>query len=381
MCWLASAYNRRWKNGLDEGVKEMKRQLILEDGTVFVGEAFGSSTEVTGEVIFSTGMTGYQETITNPGALGIIVTFTYPLIGNYGINRDDFEAIKPWVQGVVVKEVCTHPSNFRSEKTLDEYLKEYDIPGIANIDTRKLTRLIRDKGTLKGRICSTDVSVEEVVEELKATNLPSDQVKQVSTKDPYVSPRRGYRVVMVDYGMKHGLLRELIKRQCDIVVVPYDTSAEEILRLSPDGILLSNGPGNPKDIQDSIETVKALLGKVPVFGIGLGHQVLALASGADTEKMKHGHNGGNAVKVLATGKVDITSQAHGYVVTKDSVAKTDLEVTHVSLNDETIEGLRHTKYPAFSVQFHPEASPGAEDANSMFDQFITLIENSKKEGM
>lgn len=381
MCWLASAYNRRWKNGLDEGVKEMKRQLILEDGTVFVGEAFGSSTEVTGEVIFSTGMTGYQETITNPGALGIIVTFTYPLIGNYGINRDDFEAIKPWVQGVVVKEVCTHPSNFRSEKTLDEYLKEYDIPGIANIDTRKLTRLIRDKGTLKGRICSTDVSVEEVVEELKATNLPSDQVKQVSTKDPYVSPGRGYRVVMVDYGMKHGLLRELIKRQCDIVVVPYDTSAEEILRLSPDGILLSNGPGNPKDIQDSIETVKALLGKVPVFGIGLGHQVLALASGADTEKMKHGHNGGNAVKVLATGKVDITSQAHGYVVTKDSVAKTDLEVTHVSLNDETIEGLRHTKYPAFSVQFHPEASPGAEDANSMFDQFITLIENSKKEGM
>lgn len=381
MCWLASAYNRRWKNGLDEGVKEMKRQLILEDGTVFVGEAFGSSTEVTGEVIFSTGMTGYQETITNPGALGIIVTFTYPLIGNYGINRDDFEAIKPWVQGVVVKEVCTHPSNFRSEKTLDEYLKEYDIPGIANIDTRKLTRLIRDKGTLKGRICSTDVSVEEVVEELKATNLPSDQVKQVSTKDPYVSPGRGYRVVMVDYGMKHGLLRELIKRQCDIVVVPYDTTAEEILRLSPDGILLSNGPGNPKDIQDSIETVKALLGKVPVFGIGLGHQVLALASGADTEKMKHGHNGGNAVKVLATGKVDITSQAHGYVVTKDSVAKTDLEVTHVSLNDETIEGLRHTKYPAFSVQFHPEASPGAEDANSMFDQFITLIENSKKEGM
>lgn len=381
MCWLASAYNRRWKNGLDEGVKEMKRQLILEDGTVFVGEAFGSSTEVTGEVIFSTGMTGYQETITNPGALGIIVTFTYPLIGNYGINRDDFEAIKPWVQGVVVKEVCTHPSNFRSEKTLDEYLKEYDIPGIANIDTRKLTRLIRDKGTLKGRICSTDVSVEEVVEELKATNLPSDQVKQVSTKDPYVSPGRGYRVVMVDYGMKHGLLRELIKRQCDIVVVPYDTTAEEILRLSPDGILLSNGPGNPKDIQDSIETVKALLGKAPVFGIGLGHQVLALASGADTEKMKHGHNGGNAVKVLATGKVDITSQAHGYVVTKDSVAKTDLEVTHVSLNDETIEGLRHTKYPAFSVQFHPEASPGAEDANSMFDQFITLIENSKKEGM
>lgn len=381
MCWLASAYNRRWKNGLDEGVKEMKRQLILEDGTVFVGEAFGSSTEVTGEVIFSTGMTGYQETITNPGALGIIVTFTYPLIGNYGINRDDFEAIKPWVQGVVVKEVCTHPSNFRSEKTLDEYLKEYDIPGIANIDTRKLTRLIRDKGTLKGRICSTDVSVEEVVEELKATNLPLDQVKQVSTKDPYVSPGRGYRVVMVDYGMKHGLLRELIKRQCDIVVVPYDTTAEEILRLSPDGILLSNGPGNPKDIQDSIETVKALLGKVPVFGIGLGHQVLALASGADTEKMKHGHNGGNAVKVLATGKVDITSQAHGYVVTKDSVAKTDLEVTHVSLNDETIEGLRHTKYPAFSVQFHPEASPGAEDANSMFDQFITLIENSKKEGM
>lgn len=381
MCWLASAYNRRWKNGLDEGVKEMKRQLILEDGTVFVGEAFGSSTEVTGEVIFFTGMTGYQETITNPGALGIIVTFTYPLIGNYGINRDDFEAIKPWVQGVVVKEVCTHPSNFRSEKTLDEYLKEYDIPGIANIDTRKLTRLIRDKGTLKGRICSTDVSVEEVVEELKATNLPSDQVKQVSTKDPYVSPGRGYRVVMVDYGMKHGLLRELIKRQCDIVVVPYDTSAEEILRLSPDGILLSNGPGNPKDIQDSIETVKALLGKAPVFGIGLGHQVLALASGADTEKMKHGHNGGNAVKVLATGKVDITSQAHGYVVTKDSVAKTDLEVTHVSLNDETIEGLRHTKYPAFSVQFHPEASPGAEDASSMFDQFITLIENSKKEGM
>lgn len=359
----------------------MKRQLILEDGTVFVGEAFGSTNETTGEVTFTTGMTGYQETITNPGSAGTIVTFTYPLIGNAGINRDDFEAIKPWVQGIVVKEACFYPSNFRSEQTLDDYLKEYKIPGIANIDTRKLTRLIRKKGTLKGRICSIEASVDEVVEELKATNLPTDQVKQVSTKDPYVSPGRGHRVVLVDYGMKHGLLRELIKRQCDIVVVPYNTKAEEILRLSPDGILLSNGPGNPLDIEESIHAVKQLLGKVPLFGIGLGHQVLAIAAGAKIDKMKFGHHGGNAVQTLSTGRVNMTSQGHQYVVVKESIEQSGFEVTHLSLNDQSIEGLRHKEYPAFSVQFHPEASPGSEDENEIFDQFIALIENTKKEGM
>jgi len=365
-----------------EGEKSiMKRQLILEDGTVFVGEAFGSTEKMAGEVVFNTGMTGYQEILSDPSYCGQIVTMTYPLIGNYGINRDDFESIEPSVHGLIVKEVCSLPSNWRNEMTLDEYLKTKNIPGLTGIDTRKLTRIIRKHGTLKGVICDLEVNVQEVVNELKSTLLPNDQVKRVSTKSSYPSPGRGHRIVLIDFGMKHGILRELNKRDCDIIVLPYNATAEDVLRLNPDGIMLSNGPGDPKDVPEATETIRAVLGKVPLFGICLGHQLFALACGADTEKMKFGHRGSNhPVKHLATGKVAITSQNHGYTVNKESLRTTRLEVTHVALNDGTVEGLRHLDYPAFTVQYHPEASPGPEDANDLFDEFIAMIEQFKKEG-
>jgi carbamoyl-phosphate synthase small subunit len=359
----------------------MKRQLILEDGTVFIGEGFGSEKDSIGEVVFNTGMTGYQEVLSDPSYCGQIVTMTYPLIGNYGINRDDFESIHPAIRGFIVKEVCNEPSNFRSQLTLDEYFKAKDIPGIAGVDTRKLTRIIREYGTLKGAICGIEANVHDIVSYLKKTELPRDQVKQVSTKTPYRSPGRGYRVVLVDFGMKHGILRELNRRNCDVIVVPYHSTAEEILRLNPDGIMLSNGPGDPKDVPEAVAMIQGILGKVPLFGICLGHQLFALACGADTEKMKYGHRGSNhPVKHLETGKVMITSQNHGYAVNPSSIENTRLQVTHIALNDGTIEGLRHLDVPAFTVQYHPEASPGPEDANKLFDDFLTMIETSKMKG-
>jgi carbamoyl-phosphate synthase small subunit len=360
----------------------MKKQLILEDGTVFVGEGFGSETATMGEVVFNTGMTGYQEILSDPSYCGQIVTLTYPLIGNYGINRDDFESISPAVHGLVVKENAEFPSNWRSELSLDVYLKMKNIPGIAGIDTRKLTKIIRKYGTLKGSICGIDKNPQEIIEALKSKVLPNTQVMQVSTKTAYPSPGRGHRVVLVDFGLKHGILRELNDRNCDVVVVPYHTTAQEILSLSPDGIMLSNGPGDPKDVPEAIEMIQGLLGKVPLFGICLGHQLFALACGADTEKMKFGHRGSNhPVKDLRTGKVALTSQNHGYTVTENSVKGTELEVTHIALNDGTIEGLAHKTAAAFTVQYHPEASPGPEDANGLFNQFLEIVEAEKKEAV
>ena len=353
----------------------MKRQLILEDGTVFVGEGFGSDKEMMGEVVFNTGMTGYQEILSDPSYCSQIVTLTYPLIGNYGINRDDFESIEPTVNGLIVKEYCEFPSNWRSQFSIDEFLKDKGIPGLAEIDTRKLTRKIREHGTLKGRICTMDVQVEKIVEELKKTELSKDQVKQVSTNRSYPAPGRGYKVVLVDFGMKHGILRELTSRDCDVLVVPYNTPAEKILKLHPDGIMLSNGPGDPKEITEGIEMIKGVLGKVPLFGICLGHQLVALACGADTERLKFGHRGSNhPVKNLETNRVEITSQNHGYTVKMDSLEGTDLSITHLALNDGTVEGLKHKHYPAFTVQYHPEASPGPVDPNYLFDQFIELMQ-------
>ncbi|TLS35266.1 carbamoyl phosphate synthase small subunit [Pseudalkalibacillus caeni] len=358
----------------------MKRQLILEDGTVFVGEAFGSDHEKDGEVVFNTGMTGYQEILSDPSYCGQIVTLTYPLIGNYGINRDDFESISPAINGLIVKEAADLPNYWRSEMSLDELLKAKGIPGLQGIDTRKLTKLIRSRGTMKGKLCSIDQNPDEVVAGLEKRELPTDQVKRVSTKAPYASPGRGYRVVLVDFGMKHGILRDLIKRNCDVVVVPYDTPAEEILRLNPDGIMLSNGPGDPKDVPEAVEMIDKVLGKVPLFGICLGHQLFALACGADTEKMKFGHRGSNhPVKELKTNKISITSQNHGYTVSAASINNRLLEVTHIAINDDTIEGLSHKEFPAFSVQYHPEASPGPEDSNELFDQFISMINVHKEE--
>lgn len=361
-----------------------KRMLILEDGTIFEGIAFGSEEASLGETVYTTGMTGYQETISNPSNCGAIVVMTYPLVGNYGINRDDFESIEPAMNGIVVRELAEEPSNFRSGMSLGELLTQKGIPGIQGIDTRKLTRLLREKGPLKGILTAAGEEVENIDERvsyIKDYRLPTDQVAQVSTKRPYPSPGRGKRVVLIDYGMKHGILRELNKRDCDVIVVPYNTSAEEISSLFPDGIVLTNGPGNPEDVEGAVETIKSLLGKAPIFGIGLGHQLLALASGARIVKLKNGHRGSNhPVKDLATGRTELTAQNHGYAVEEASLEGTGLEVTHKALNDKSVEGLESTKYTAFSVQFYPEASPGPEDSNHLFDRFTQLMTaNSRKE--
>ncbi|MFC4023218.1 carbamoyl phosphate synthase small subunit [Oceanobacillus longus] len=355
-----------------------KRQLVLEDGTVFIGEGFGSERVTSGEVVFNTGMTGYQEVISDPSYCGQIVTMTYPLVGNYGINRDDFETVTPFIHGFVVKEVSDAPSNFRNEENLDHFLKAHDIPGIQGIDTRKLTKIIRKYGTMKAIITDLEPSAEGLAEEVRNLVLPTDQVKRTSTIKPYVVPGRGQRIVMVDFGAKHGILRELTKRNCHITVVPHDYSAEAILRLKPDGIMLTNGPGDPKDVPEAIEMIKQVLGKVPIFGICLGHQLLALACGADTEKMKFGHRGANhPVKDLKKSKSYLTSQNHSYAVREASLDHTALELTQIALNDNTVEGIQHKLYPAFSVQYHPEASPGPEDTNYLFDDFLKMIKNNQ----
>lgn len=363
----------------------LNRKLVLEDGTVFTGKAFGSLNKSVGEVVFNTGMTGYQEILSDPSYCGQIVTMTYPLIGNYGVNRDDFETINPSIHGLVVKEMCEMPSNFRSEESLDSYLKAKDIPAISGIDTRKLTKLIRKHGTMKAILteASMDVSEKEELTELTNATFMRDQVKRVSTVKPYVVPGRGYRIVLVDFGMKHGILRELTKRRCHITVVPYHYSAEEILRLKPDGIMLTNGPGDPKDVPEAIEMIASIINQVPIFGICLGHQLLALACGADTEKMTFGHRGSNhPVKDLEDDRTYITSQNHGYAVTADSLVETELALTQIALNDGSVEGIRHQSFPAFSVQYHPESSPGPEDTGHLFDTFLTEInthQNTVKE--
>lgn len=357
--------------------------LILEDGTTFTGTAFGSDEASIGQTVFTTGMTGYQETLSNPSNCGQMIVMTYPLVGNYGINRDDFESIKPAMNGIIVRELSDSPSNFRSDMTLGELLTMKGIPGIEGIDTRKLTRLLREKGPLKGMLTAAgeEENIEEKIAQVNAYKLPTDLVARVSTKRPYPSPGRAERVVLIDYGMKHGILRELNKRDCDVIVVPYNTPADEIRSLFPDGIVLTNGPGNPEDVEGAVKTIKSLMGCAPLFGIGLGHQLLALAAGARIVKLKNGHRGSNhPVKDLVSGRTELTAQNHGYVVVEDSLEGTGLQITHRALNDGSIEGLESTSITAFSVQFYPEASPGPEDSNHLFDRFTELMTtNNRKE--
>jgi len=352
-----------------------KRQLILEDGTVFTGTAFGSSDTSIGEVIFNTGMTGYQEVISDPNYYGNIAVMTYPSIGTYGINRDDFESITPFIKGMIVKELNDEPSNFRSEESLHTFLQEHRIPGIAGIDTRMLTRILRKKGTMKGIITDLHHSKEGALKDLSVEKEEQLPVKETSITKPYIVPGQDTRIVVIDLGMKHSILHELMKRNCHVTVVPYDYSLENILRFKPDGVLISNGPGNPANIAHTIATVKTLIGKIPLFSIGLGHQIFAIACGAKTSKLKVGHYGVNyPVKDETNQKSWITTQSRHYIVEENSLKNTDLQITFRSLNDNTIEGLMHKKHPAFSVQFNPEGAPGSNETGFLFDEFLQMIE-------
>lgn len=357
----------------------MKAVLFLEDGTVFYGESFGAEGEVIGEIVFNTGMTGYQEVLTDPSYCGQIVTMTYPLIGNYGINSDDIESANPQLKGFIVRENCKKPSNWRSMETLNDYMKRNNIIGLEGIDTRALTRIIRDNGTMKG-IISTDASLkfDDRIKEINAYEI-KNPVQKVTTKEILHFEGSGFRVAVIDYGMKRNIINSLIERGCDVHVFPSFSTEDEILGIDPDGIVLSNGPGNPKDCPHEIKVVKKLLDKKPMFGICLGHQIAALANGADAEKLKYGHRGCNhPVKDIKRDLTYITSQNHGYTIIENSLKNSGMVISHRNMNDGTIEGIKYMDMPVFTVQFHPEASPGPADTAYLFDKFIENIENSKK---
>jgi carbamoyl-phosphate synthase small subunit len=357
------------------GAQRLKSRLVLEDGTVFTGEHFGAVGESIGEVVFNTGMTGYQEILTDPSYCGQIVTMTYPLIGNYGCTVNDFESTNSFVKGLVVREFAEVPSHYSSQFALEEYLQREHIIGIAGIDTRKLTRILRVHGTMRGLLTSGEETDEVLIARVRAYELPRDQVAQVTAKAPYRLPGSGKRVVLLDLGTKMGVIRSLRARDCDVMVLPASASASEILSWRPDGLMMSNGPGDPEDLPEVVENVKQLIGQVPMFGICMGHQVLSLACGAKTEKLTFGHRGANhPVKDLHSSRVYMSSQNHGYVVTSDSLAATDLELTHINQNDNSVEGVRHKTAPAFSVQYHPEAKPGPDDSDYLFDDFMQMID-------
>lgn len=359
----------------------MNAILALEDGTIFKGKSFGAQGERFGEVVFNTSMSGYQEIITDPSYKGQIVAMTYPLIGNYGINSEDVESCKPFIEGFVVKEYSKIASNWRSQKSLGEYLKENNIVGIEGIDTRKLTLHIREKGAMKAVLSTLDSDKKSLIAKAKKSLglAGRDLVKEVICAKPYTWNKKGrFKVVAIDCGIKLNMLRILEKKDCQVAVVPATASSKEILKMKPDGLLLSNGPGDPAALPYIVNTVKELLDKLPIFGICLGHQMLGQALGGKTYKLKFGHHGANQpVKDIQTGKVCITVQNHGFCVDMDSLNKKDIELTHINLNDKTAEGLRHKKLPIFSVQFHPESSSGPHDAEYLFDEFIKMMKKEK----
>lgn len=353
----------------------MKAVLVLEDGTYFAGEAIGKSGETTGEVVFNTCMTGYQEITTDPSYNGQLVTMTYPLIGNYGFNDSDNESYKPHVQGFIVKELCDFPSNWRNSLSPDEYFQKNNITGIKGIDTRALTQHIRRFGSMYGIISTECGNVDLLLQKLQQKQKEKrNLVMEVTTKIPYCKPGSGKKVVLLDFGVKYNIIRSLESRDCHIQVMPAFSSCEEIMACNPDGILLSNGPGDPKDLPSVKATIQKLLGKKPMLGICLGHQLLGLALGGNTYKLKFGHHGGNhPVKDYITGRCYITSQNHNYALEMDF--SPDIAITHKNVNDGTVEGFRHKNLPILSVQYHPEAAPGPQDSAYIFDDFIKLMDN------
>jgi len=357
-------------------MKEYNKKIVLEDGLEFLGYGFGSDKEAICEIVFNTSMVGYQEIVSDPSYTYQMVVMTYPLIGNYGITDDDYETTKPTIGGLIVREYNDMPSNFRYTKTLSEYLEENNIPGIYGVDTRKLTRSIRDKGSRLVLITDISTSKEDAIKKLRNYVMPKDAVSKVSCKKKWYSRTSNpkFNVVAIDCGIKLNIIRSLKKRGCNVTIVPYNTTAEKIEELKPDGVFLSNGPGDPENVPEVIETVKRLKGKYPIFGICLGHQLISLAYGAKTYKLKFGHRGGNhPVKNLKTGKIEITSQNHSYAVDEESLKKTELVATHINLLDNTIEGVECKKDKVFSVQYHPESAPGPQDSSYLFDEFIKLM--------
>lgn len=371
----------------------MKAIIALEDGTIFEGRSFTGHGEAIGEIVFNTSLSGYQEVLTDPSYTGQIVTMTYPMIGNYGITPEDMESAAIHPKAFLVKEYNPFPSNYRSTQNLGEFLGEFGVLGVEGFDTRALVKHIRTQGAMKGIVSTKDLDRDSLVQRAKEWTglVGQDMVKRVTCTEPYgwadngpvpgtdfstakSNAEKPFKVVAFDFGIKYNQLRLLTEKGCQVQVVPATTSAETVLAMEPDGIFLSNGPGDPEGVEGVVDTIKSLLGKKPIFGICLGHQMLGLAYGGSAYKLKFGHRGGNQpVKDLTTGHVEITSQNHGFCIDEKSLADKDVEITHINLNDNSLEGMRHTKYPAFSVQYHPEFAPGPHDAIYLFDRFIDMM--------
>ena len=355
----------------------MKAYLILEDGSIYEGENVGALREAVSEIVFNTSMTGYLEVMTDPSYAGQAVVMTYPLIGNYGICHDDMESYRPWIDGLIVRELSEVASNFRNEDSIQNFLIKNNIPCICGIDTRDLTKRLREHSTMNGFITvDSSFVVEKILQRIKEYSVKG-VVKRTSTKEAYSLPGKGKRVVLIDFGAKRNIARQLQKRGCEVIVVPCDTKAKEILKLKPDGIMLSNGPGDPKENADIIEEIKKLYDTdIPIFAICLGHQLMALATGANTYKLRYGHRGGNhPVKDLETGRTYISSQNHGYAVDESTLDKNICVPAFVNVNDGTNEGLRYINKKIFTVQYHPEACPGPRDSSYLFDKFIKMMED------
>ena len=367
-----------FKTGKDKGEK-MKAFLILEDGHVFTGRSIGSTREAVSEIVFNTSMTGYLEVLTDPSYAGQAVVMTYPLIGNYGICYEDMESERPWVDGFIVRELSRMPSNFRCEDTIQNFLEKNDIPGICGIDTRALTKILRESGTMNGMITTNEnYDMDEVMKKLKAYST-GDEVSKVTCREKYVLPGDGYKVALLDLGAKRNIARSLNERGCEVTIYPSFTTAEEIIASNPDGIMLSNGPGDPKACTEVIKEIRKLYETdIPIFAICLGHQLMALATGADTFKLKYGHRGGNhPVKDMETGRVYISSQNHGYAVNPESLDPKVAVPAFTNVNDGTNEGLKYVGKNIFTVQYHPEACPGPQDSSYLFDRFLKMMEEKK----